>query len=174
MLSPSHLGIPNSRLRYFLVARRAGEEEEGREGGGGGGGDFSFLSSDRVFDGDDPRMREEVVAAVAATSGADYPCTIGGYLDDDEEVGGEFLVCDSTLVRYAEIFDIVESDSENCCCFTKAYGKYAEGTGSVLCQGGNVDEVYSRVRRLPPEDQEGRLRALKELRLRWFPQEKKN
>jgi hypothetical protein len=30
------------------------------------------------------------------------------------------------------ILDIVRQDSTNSCCFTKAYTKYAEGTGKIL------------------------------------------
>ncbi|XP_024390498.1 tRNA (cytosine(38)-C(5))-methyltransferase 2 isoform X3 [Physcomitrium patens] len=38
----------------------------------------------------------------------------------------------SVLERWGDCFDMVTKDSKRCCCFTKSYGSYAKGTGSVL------------------------------------------
>ena len=39
---------------------------------------------------------------------------------------------DKTLDRHGEILDIVTPESHTSCCFTKSYGRYAEGTGVHL------------------------------------------
>jgi hypothetical protein len=44
-----------------------------------------------------------------------------------------FLVKDSDLQKWKSyVFDVVTSDSHRCSCFTKSYGKYVRGTGSVV------------------------------------------
>lgn len=43
-----------------------------------------------------------------------------------------YLVPERILTKYATALDIVTSSSTRSCCFTKAYGNYAVGTGSVL------------------------------------------
>lgn len=45
-----------------------------------------------------------------------------------------YLLPDKVLSRFALILDIVDATSTNTCCFTKGYGHYVEGTGSVLLQ----------------------------------------
>jgi tRNA (cytosine38-C5)-methyltransferase len=44
----------------------------------------------------------------------------------------QFCVPDRVLGKYAWLLDIVGPHSTRSCCFTKAYGHYVEGTGSVL------------------------------------------
>jgi hypothetical protein len=49
------------------------------------------------------------------------------------ELMARFLVKDSDLQKWKSyVFDVVTSDSRRCSCFTKSYGKYVRGTGSVL------------------------------------------
>ncbi|MED6278994.1 tRNA (cytosine-5-)-methyltransferase [Ilyodon furcidens] len=43
-----------------------------------------------------------------------------------------YLLKPKTLLRYGSILDIVQAQSRRSVCFTKAYGRYVEGTGSVL------------------------------------------
>ena len=40
-----------------------------------------------------------------------------------------------TLQKYGKVLDIVYEDSRCSCCFTRAYGHYLQGTGSVLQSG---------------------------------------
>lgn len=44
----------------------------------------------------------------------------------------QFYVPDRVLEKYAWLLDIVGPHSTRSCCFTKAYGHYVEGTGSVF------------------------------------------
>ena len=105
----------------------------------------------------------------------DGPATLGVRPEDirvddgSEAIRGKVysseLLGDSTLLRYHEVLDLVRGDSRGSCCFTKAYGKYAEGTGSVLVQCGDVDAVYKRAREEGASDEQ-KVEALRELRLR--------
>ncbi|KAG8252724.1 tRNA (cytosine-5-)-methyltransferase [Homalodisca vitripennis] len=52
--------------------------------------------------------------------------------DTESEIFKEFLVPDKLLKR-AWVMDIITKESTRSCCFTKAYGHYVEGTGSIFC-----------------------------------------
>jgi len=81
-------------------------------------------------------------------------CTrIRDYLEKgkDENYFEEFMLPKKVLSKLALVLDIVTLQSERSCCFTKAYGHYAEGTGSVLkmadvdvrfpLRGSSINEV---------------------------------
>jgi hypothetical protein len=50
----------------------------------------------------------------------------------DEEPWLAFRVPDDVVAKTAECIDIVTPDMHDANCFTKSYGKYVKGTGSVL------------------------------------------
>ncbi|XP_038124200.1 tRNA (cytosine(38)-C(5))-methyltransferase [Cyprinodon tularosa] len=78
-----------------------------------------------------------------------------------------YLLGAKTLLRYASILDIVQPHSRRSVCFTKGYGRYVEGTGSVLqCDlEKEVSDVFSNVDQLSEEE---KLQKLMELKLRYF------
>eukprot|EP01134_Creolimax_fragrantissima_P003860 CFRG3860T1 len=51
--------------------------------------------------------------------------------DENNRLKGNF-VPENVVVKKGAVFDIVTADDTRSCCFTKAYSKYHEGTGSVL------------------------------------------
>jgi hypothetical protein len=51
---------------------------------------------------------------------------------DHQDPWAAFRVADEALAKTAECIDIVTADMHNANCFTKSYGKYVKGTGSVL------------------------------------------
>nr|XP_019956937.1 PREDICTED: tRNA (cytosine(38)-C(5))-methyltransferase [Paralichthys olivaceus] len=58
---------------------------------------------------------------------------IQDFLEPQMEANLEnFLLPPKTLLRYALLLDIVQPSSRRSVCFTKGYGRYVEGTGSVL------------------------------------------
>ena len=73
---------------------------------------------------------------------------------------------DKMLEKHAEVLDIVNSQSTGSCCFTKAYGKYAKGTGSVLQQSGDLHQVFQSLGQA--KDGQERLQILTALNLRYF------
>ena len=123
LLNPLDLGIPNSRLRYYLLAKRK-EEQWCFQSQNSLIQDFSILSPHlSIFgldlgDGNNKKKISEYLEAL-----------------DSAELES-FLVPDSVLAKRANVVDIVSLDSTRSCCFTKSYSQYAEGTGSVLKQAG--------------------------------------
>lgn len=111
LISPTQIGIPNSRLRYYAIGIKRGShwkfDFETKPNGQIWSDDF-----DQIFKSDKPLSSLE------------------SYLDHNPD--SELLLPDKTLIKHAQIFDIVNKNSNRSCCFTKAYGRYAEGTGTSL------------------------------------------
>uniref|UniRef100_A0A8C8TWH6 tRNA (cytosine(38)-C(5))-methyltransferase n=1 Tax=Peromyscus maniculatus bairdii TaxID=230844 RepID=A0A8C8TWH6_PERMB len=197
LLSPSSLGVPNSRLRYFLIAKRQSEP-------------FPFQASGQVILMEFPKIatvqpqNHAVVAedklrvqrtepnicldsSSTQCSGKD---TILFKLETAEEIDRklqqdsdlsvqmlkDFLEDDDTnqyflppklLLRYALLLDIVKPTSRRSMCFTKGYGSYIEGTGSVLQTADDVqiENIFKSLNDLTPEEKIAKLSLLK---LRYF------
>lgn len=149
LLSPKQFGIPNSRLRYYLVARLQ---------------PLSFSPSP---------LQESVenLKQYFPTNLSDIQCHISGYLDNlsDTDIH-PFLVPEKVLDKYAMGLDIVSAESLSSCCFTRGYYHYAVGTGSVLQHDCSVDldlAFQSYIQKKADDDSES-LKSLKELKLRYF------
>lgn len=73
-----------------------------------------------------------------------------------------YKLSDKILEKYANTLDICYSSSTRSCCFTKAYGRYVQGTGSVYCEKSleDVDYAYNVKNK--------ELQYLKSLNLRFF------
>lgn len=141
ILSPTQLGIPNSRHRYYCLARRSKE--------------FAF-ASDKILlslpsvDSHAAQIQpvSELVSSTTDASGAALP--------------------EKVLQKYFSVLDICYPDSINSMCFTKAYTHYAEGTGSVFCpfDRNAVDKCCSQLEL--SLDKEKSVELLKSLQLRYF------
>ncbi|XP_045870033.1 tRNA (cytosine(38)-C(5))-methyltransferase isoform X2 [Meles meles] len=88
------------------------------------------------------------------------------FLEDDVEMNQYFLPPKS-LLRYALLFDIVKPTCRRSTCFTKGYGSYIEGTGSVLqtTEDVQIEDIYKSLTNLPQEEKITKLLMLK---LRYF------
>jgi tRNA (cytosine38-C5)-methyltransferase len=115
-MSPMQLGLPNQRMRYFLLAKRRPLEFRG-----------------------EPSELCRSAACLACHLGP----TVQSYLDRQaSESLGEFLVPRHTILSHGLKFDIVRRDSAKTMCFTKGYSRLVEGAGSVLQQlDGRSDSV---------------------------------
>jgi len=116
LLTPSQIGIPNERLRYYLVARRTPFQDKDS-------GKAEYL---RSIDVKIPPNFEDRFAFKLNCD------TIGDFLkfgDDLESFDQEYLLKDNQLKTF---LDIITRDSTGSCCFTKSYGRYFHGSGSVL------------------------------------------
>lgn len=73
------------------------------------------------------------------------------------------------LEKRFKIIDICSTDSTRSCCFTKAYGRYFEGTGSILSEKTEieVEEVYMKIKNYANKSEKN-LESLKMLQLRFF------
>ena len=91
-----------------------------------------------------------------------YP--LKNYLDLNLDIS-QYLLNDKILSKYSKILDIVNENDNRSCCFTKGYGHYVEGTGSVVQHNKDTD-LESAFRNEGTEDE--RLEKIKQLQLRYF------
>lgn len=146
LLSPTQIGVPNTRCRYYCLARKSKP--------------FSFKSNSILEQlpntnaVEDCQTIEEILKDVQKPIGMDYT---------------PYLLADDVLLKRSWLMDIKYATSTNTNCFTKAYTHYAEGTGSILCpvDEQQLNEVFEAVKlqSMTPEEQ---LMKLKSLKLRYF------
>ncbi|KAG8515909.1 tRNA (cytosine-5-)-methyltransferase, partial [Galemys pyrenaicus] len=88
------------------------------------------------------------------------------FLENDVDMKQYFLPPES-LLRYALLLDIVKPTCRRSTCFTKGYGRYIEGTGSVLqtAEDVQIETIYKSLTNLSEEEKITKLLMLK---LRYF------
>nr|XP_045582946.1 tRNA (cytosine(38)-C(5))-methyltransferase-like [Procambarus clarkii]XP_045582947.1 tRNA (cytosine(38)-C(5))-methyltransferase-like [Procambarus clarkii] len=193
LLSPTQLGVPNSRLRYYLLAKQKPAS-------------FCFNLSNKVQN-EFPLClcvkEEEMVTNTTRSclhcgrpflkslhcllhrfhnalhpgclhvggSYSEFLPSLASYLNVENNLESYFLK-DKILNKYHMILDIVDSDSRRSCCFTKGYAYYVEGTGSVIQHNTKVklSEIYSKVQELDA-DNPHKIQLLQQLQLRYFTPE---
>lgn len=149
LLTPTQFGVPNSRLRFYCLAK------------------LNPLRFSDCPTACDAECNQEPPPNVTR---CDRPRELYDFLEQtDEDNCSDYLLPDRVLSRFAYILDIADATSTNTCCFTKGYGHYVEGTGSVLLQASRdlMHEVYRHVQpRTAVQDDV--LELLRTLRLRYF------
>ncbi|NXF03044.1 TRDMT methyltransferase, partial [Smithornis capensis] len=196
LLSPTCLGIPNSRLRYFLIAKLYQEPFSFQAPD-----QVSLLVLDKVIDkvGEtssylsseeknlDPNSHPDCSSKKSLPKGAflfkletveemerkhdqDNDASIQmlkDFLEEENEEMSQYFIPPKSLLRYAFLLDIVKPTCRRSTCFTKGYGHYVEGTGSVLQTAVDVqlESVFKHIEELPDED---KLMKLSTLKLRYF------
>lgn len=183
LLTPLQLGIPNSRMRYYLLAKLKPSE-------------FAVpvtnniikfipLSEKMSETFIDNRGEEQVDENVVEP--------VSNYLESDIDEDS-YLLTDKVLVKNVQVFDIVKKSSRRSCCFTKGYYHYAQGTGSILQMNEELDvikhlgfitlflnahsqtaAVIQEAEKYKGVDEEKQLQLLRSLKLRYFtPREVSN
>ncbi|KFQ61081.1 tRNA (cytosine(38)-C(5))-methyltransferase, partial [Pelecanus crispus] len=190
LLSPTCLGIPNSRLRYFLIAKLHQEPFSFQAPGQVSllvllEFAFSFSSSeeknlDPNIGPDCSRKKSlpkgaflfklETVEEIKRKHGQDNDSSIQmlkDFLEEENKEMSQYFLPPKSLLRYAFLLDIVNPTCRRSTCFTKGYGHYVEGTGSVLQTAVDVqlESVFKRIEELPEEE---KLMKLSTLKLRYF------
>ncbi|KAJ6577107.1 S-adenosyl-L-methionine-dependent methyltransferase, partial [Mycena sp. CBHHK59/15] len=113
LLTPLQFGIPNSRLRYYFLAKRApfgfNHLKNGEDGGTlrhiPGRGDNTWVD------------RRLVDPTTTSSSADDAVNEIRQYLDEHVDDGAH-AISDKTLYKWGRLFDIVVPSSRRTCCFT--------------------------------------------------------
>lgn len=163
ILSPCQFGIPNSRNRYYLLAKRKNFK-------------FCFkqpllkdsLSSEllKLL----PKSKHTMLAekSVKINTKSSRMCyALDNILENIEE--SKYLLSSKLLQKRAWVLDIRTSENNGTCCFTKGYGHYLEGTGSVYCPF--TDETI-KLKYNEAGNQENnldkQLQLLSDLKLRFF------
>ncbi|KAF8151998.1 S-adenosyl-L-methionine-dependent methyltransferase [Mycena galopus ATCC 62051] len=147
LLTPLQFGIPNSRLRYYLLAKK------------------SPLSFHDLPSGDGELY--DIFLAAENSIGE-----IREYLDS-EPVSG-YDVPDKILCKWGRLFDIVLPSSRRTCCFTRGYTQLVERSGSIIQMNEDQDtttvfDAFLEAQTSPvPADAPEPVRTLDILRLRYF------
>lgn len=76
-----------------------------------------------------------------------------------------FLLPEELLIKRFQVLDIQTPHSKNTMCFTKAYSRYIEGTGSVFCEL-STDELKVKLKEI--DETENNLELKKSLKLRFM------
>uniref|UniRef100_H2Y5J5 DNA methyltransferase 2 n=1 Tax=Ciona savignyi TaxID=51511 RepID=H2Y5J5_CIOSA len=168
LLSPKQFGIPNSRLRYYLLAKHNQKEFPDEVNQLGKVFDDIPLCLKRFFliypiESIVPnqtqlgrKWKEDQTKHLASyfvllvlvgiiyrskfESSKENPTkTLEQFLEEPSSISDEYGLPEKTLLRYLNVMDIVNPVSKSSTCFTKSYGYYAEGTGSVLNTGSTLD-----------------------------------
>lgn len=166
ILSPTQIGVPNVRYRYYVIAKRKplkmcfDVKEEVMVS-------LPHLSESMWRSHSDSEETNEYITNVR--SATNRICDILETDDVDSDVYKEHLLTDKMLLKHSGVLDIVTKDSVKSCCFTKAYTHYAEGTGSVYCpfDDAKVKHMFSLCETLLKDTNEY-LAALQSLCLRYF------
>ncbi|NXQ37282.1 TRDMT methyltransferase, partial [Alaudala cheleensis] len=184
LLSPTRLGIPNSRLRYFLIAKLHQEPFSFQAPGQVSLFLSSLSSEEKNLDpniGSDCSSKEslpkgpflfklETVEEMERKHNQDNDSSIQmlkDFLEEESEEMSQYFLPPKSLLRYAFLLDIVKPTCRRSTCFTKGYGHYVEGTGSVLQIAVDVqlESVFKHIDELPEEE---KLMKLSTLKLRYF------
>ncbi|CAK9802264.1 tRNA (cytosine(38)-C(5))-methyltransferase [Anthophora plagiata] len=163
ILSPCQFGIPNSRYRYYLLAKKKNLE---------------FCFDDCILNFNLP---ETVLRALSKDkhmllaekiwqqcSQRNKNCyTLQNILENVED--SQYLIPRKLLQKRAWLLDIRTSQSDGSCCFTKAYAHYIEGTGSVYCPYSEeiIKEAFLEVSKYDKQSLEVS-EILEKLKLRYF------
>nr|6FDF_A Chain A, tRNA (cytosine(38)-C(5))-methyltransferase [Schizosaccharomyces pombe]6FDF_B Chain B, tRNA (cytosine(38)-C(5))-methyltransferase [Schizosaccharomyces pombe]6FDF_C Chain C, tRNA (cytosine(38)-C(5))-methyltransferase [Schizosaccharomyces pombe]6FDF_D Chain D, tRNA (cytosine(38)-C(5))-methyltransferase [Schizosaccharomyces pombe] len=120
ILSPNQFNIPNSRSRWYGLARLNFKGE---------------WSIDDVFQFSEVAQKEGEVKRIR------------DYLEIERD-WSSYMVLESVLNKWGHQFDIVKPDSSSCCCFTRGYTHLVQGAGSILQMSDheNTHEQFERNR----------------------------
>nr|XP_023020127.1 tRNA (cytosine-5-)-methyltransferase [Leptinotarsa decemlineata] len=141
ILSPHQMGIPNSRHRYYCLGKKLPSS-------------FSFEI-------------EPMMESFPAFKVVPECYSIEEILEAD--TNQKYLLSENILNKRFNVLDICHKNSRRSCCFTKAYGRFIEGTGSVFTPRSEkeVTEIYT-LAKSSDLNSDSRLELLKSLQLRFF------
>ncbi|KAI9313368.1 S-adenosyl-L-methionine-dependent methyltransferase [Dichotomocladium elegans] len=178
LLTPLQLGIPNSRMRYYLLAKRKPMTFALPPTGT----ILGFIPKSEKMptaftDNRTASFLNEAELLHASASGIAIG-QILQYLENDLEDIETYRIPDKVLLKHGHVFDIVKPKMRRSCCFTKGYYHYAEATGSILQMNEelNTTDVFDAASRHKANGEEdAALGLLRSLELRYFtPREVSN
>ncbi|XP_044272616.1 tRNA (cytosine(38)-C(5))-methyltransferase [Tribolium madens] len=141
ILTPTQFGVPNTRHRYYCIAKKPPSS-------------FNFEAG-------------SLKTELPYRQNANDCFEISLILDQNEDLASYYLG-DKILTNYLDTTDIRYSTSKNTCCFTKAYGRYVKGTGSVYSDLPEVkSEMYNKLSDFDPRSN-SYLQLAHQLKIRFF------
>ncbi|CAE7806871.1 TRDMT1 [Symbiodinium microadriaticum] len=158
LLSPQQFGFPNARLRFYMVAkrrpllfRRVPDMATASDSGEGSLEEpWRHLPCSAAETGHEGHLiPSETLRNTCSACGQPAPAAptgrccyelqpVSAFLDADDS---RWLVPEGTMQKEsARCFDVVHPGCRHSLCFTKAYGRYVDGTGSVLSAASRLAE----------------------------------
>jgi len=180
LLSPTQFSIPNSRQRYYLIAKRFHALPSCNKT------DYTANIHTKVpvidcnasiFDED---IRVEFVEHIKLDQKlnviiGDNRSSIEDFLESNLVDFAQFELNNQTLLRYHNLFDLVNRHSIGTNCFTKAYSHRIEGCGSILKTAPDsisYHTVYAEISQIKQsccdQNEEAIVELLRSLKLRYF------
>ncbi|KAF7321963.1 Dna methyltransferase [Mycena kentingensis (nom. inval.)] len=168
LLTPLQFGIPNSRLRYYLLAKRAPYSfrlDEVGAGSASGPGPLRYIPGSGSQPWVDNRL--QTTAGADAVPNIMEVDEIQTYLDAEPDAA--CAIPDKVLNKWGRLFDIVLPSARRSCCFTRGYTQLVERAGSVLQMNEELDTttVFDTFLVQKTID-DNAVRLLDPLRLRYF------
>ncbi|KAH9963519.1 S-adenosyl-L-methionine-dependent methyltransferase [Russula dissimulans] len=160
LLTPLQFGVPNSRLRYYLLASRLS------------GAFGPSVDPNRIL----RHIPGHGVDWIDARSSAAIPETVENnvrplrdYLDT-KDTQTAHAVPERVLMKWGRLFDIVLPSATRTCCFTRGYTQLVERAGSILQENEEVDttEAFDKFLLAQTSEDERAMEILRPLRLRYF------
>lgn len=159
LVSPHQVGVPNSRTRYYFLARLYQ--------------DFAFDATGILREIPSLSKSQTCTCCLETFMPSFHTNSEQNIVPDFDEVSLESLLdkepCPDLLLKpkelkYINALDIVTPSSQRTCCFTRSYGHLLQGSGSVLQENLSLDldkiiEDYSN---------SNSLEKLEQLKLRFF------
>ncbi len=157
LLDPRQIGVPNARLRYYMIATRQTDAPPSPAAAEAVGtlvsGDGTEQKIPALLKRHPPietatvsrrKLREflEPEPELGTPASTETKAVVDGRGAGARAAGapGANLLSEKVLLQSGGCVDIVLRDSAHTTCFTKAYSQYAKGTGSVLasaCDGAD-------------------------------------
>lgn len=128
LITPEQLGIPNSRLRYYLIAS-LGDLPKAPTGTILNAPPPTAAVASRVDGAAEERgpvKRRRVVKDQPEYEAREIRSYLEPAIDAAVEQARPYLLDPKTVCRLTRVLDIVTPDSTRSMCFTKGYGMYAE------------------------------------------------
>lgn len=165
LLTPTQFGIPNSRLRYYCLAKldKFCFESKGNDPNNilkeypctftnrscSNCIKSFFLKDDLLNESDyklnandDYKLNEEKFKLKK----------VGDFLEDEKNIDlDQFRLKEKQVKKYLSAIDVVNRESECCCCFTSSYGRFLTGTGSFLLLGNISLDQLANLKKKPTE-----------------------
>jgi len=160
LLTPLQFGVPNSRLRYYLLASRAEGVFES-----------SVYPPERILRHipGHAANQEDTRASGSPDTFRNWVRPLRDYLDR-EKAATAHNVPDRVLTKWGRLFDIVLPSATRTCCFTRGYTQLVERAGSILQENEELDttETFDKFLLAQAHGDERAVEILHPLRLRYF------
>jgi tRNA (cytosine38-C5)-methyltransferase len=154
LLSPIQFGIPNSRLRYYLIAT---QQENPLDISSSliqnriSNFDRLYLKLQQQFpskplSNEQNSLNSDQITDQCSHSSdilidPNHSMIINHFLISDENL--DFNLDEKQSKRGLHVSDIISSHAKRSFCFTKSYGKYFEGTGSLFSTSSGAIRYFS-------------------------------